>query len=74
MKRQPASVMSDHNLASHALANSECAEGVQFRAELARREQARKAFVQVDNDQACRRAILQRSRPIVVDIKQGTGS
>ena len=63
MKKQPASITSDPSLASHALANSECAEGIRFRAELAVRESARKAFVQVDNDQACRRAILQRTRP-----------
>ena len=63
MKKQPASITSDSSVASHALANSECAEGIRFRAELAVRESARKAFVQVDNDQACRRAILQRTRP-----------
>ena len=63
MKKQPASITSDPSLASHALASSECAEGIRFRAELAVRESARKAFVQVDNDQACRRAILQRTRP-----------
>lgn len=40
-----------------------CPEGVRFRSELARREQARKAFVEVDNNQVMRRAILQRSRP-----------
>eukprot|EP00435_Cladocopium_sp_Y103_P072784 s61_g41.t1 len=63
MKQQPTSITSDPNLASHALASSDCADGVRFRAELAVRESARRAFVQVDNDQACRRAILQRTRP-----------
>lgn len=62
-RRVPASVNSDHQCASHGLADSMCPEGVRFRTELARREQARKAFVEVDNNQVMRRAILQRSRP-----------
>eukprot|EP00435_Cladocopium_sp_Y103_P012440 s2683_g3.t1 len=61
LQRQPGSTISDLSTASHELARSECPDGIRFRAELAKREVARQAFV--DNDQACRRALLQRSRP-----------
>eukprot|EP00435_Cladocopium_sp_Y103_P055151 s532_g18.t1 len=63
LQRQPGSTISDLSTASHELARSECPDGIRFRAELAKREAARQAFVKVDNDQACRRALLQRSRP-----------
>ena len=62
-RRVPASITSDSQSASHGLAESMCPEGVRFRSELAVRERARKAFVEVDNDQVMRRAILQRDRP-----------
>ena len=62
-RQVPASVHSDSKKASHGLAESTCPEGVRFRQELAARERARKAFVEVDNDQVMRRAILQRDRP-----------
>ena len=61
--RIPGSVISDENMASHSSALSDNAEGIRFRSELGRREQARRAFAQVDNCQTMRRAILQRSRP-----------
>ena len=63
MTRVPGSVVSDITQSSHMLALSEQAEGIRFREELAMRERARKAFSQIDNDQACRRAIHHRSRP-----------
>ena len=62
-RQVPASVHSDSKNASHGLAESTCPEGVRFRQELAARERARRAFVEVDNDQVMRRAILQRDRP-----------
>ena len=63
LQRQPGSVVSDETGAAHELARTDSPEGIRFRAELSRREQARQAFVKVDNDQACRRALLQRTRP-----------
>eukprot|EP00435_Cladocopium_sp_Y103_P053869 s757_g17.t1 len=59
--RLPGSVCSDALLPAHMLAESESAQGVQFRLQLARRESARKAFVQTDHDAALRRSILRRS-------------
>ena len=61
--RNPGSVISDPNVASHSAALSESSEFQQFHKELNRREQARRAFAAVDNDQALRRAIVQRTRP-----------
>ena len=63
LTRQPGSVVSDWSLPAHAATEEESAEGIQFRAQLARRESARRAFVKVDNDQALRRAIVHRTRP-----------
>ena len=63
LQRQPGSVVSDETGSAHELARTDSPEGIRFRAELSRREQARQAFVKVDNDQACRRALLQRTRP-----------
>ena len=47
--RLPGSNCSDELLPAHMLADSESAQGVQFRLQLARRESARKAFVQTDH-------------------------
>ena len=63
LQRQPGSVVSDDTCSAHELARTDSPEGIRFRAELSRREHARQAFVKVDNDQACRRALLQRTRP-----------
>ena len=63
MARVPGSVVSDTSHSAHMLAVSDQAEGVRFRSELALQELARKAFCQIDNDQACRRALNHRSRP-----------
>ena len=62
-RQVPASITSDPKMASHLLADSSCAEGIKFRQELEVRERARRAFVIVDNNQAMRRAIVQRTRP-----------
>lgn len=59
----PGSVVSDDELSSHAMATSQMTEGQRFRHELAIREQAQRAFIQVDNDAALRRALVHRSRP-----------
>lgn len=63
LQRQPGSTISDSSSSSHELARSDCPEGIRFRAELAKREMARQAFIKVGNDQACRCALLQRNRP-----------
>ena len=62
MVRVPGSVVSDLQCSAHSLASDQ-AEGLKFREDLAVRERARRAFCQVDNDQACRRALTHRSRP-----------
>ena len=61
--RLPGSVRSDELLPAHLLSESETAQGLQFRKQLAAREAARKAFVLADNDASLRRALLRRSRP-----------
>ena len=63
LRRQPGSVITDETCAAHEMARTDSPEGIRFQAELSRREQARQAFVKVDNDQACRRALLQRTCP-----------
>ena len=60
--RLPGSVCSDELLPAHMLADSESAQGIQFRLQLSRRESARKAFVQTDHDQALRRSILRKTQ------------
>ena len=60
--RLPGSNCSDELLPAHMLADSESAQGVQFRLQVARRESARKAFVQTDHDAALRRSVLRKSK------------
>ena len=64
-------MVSDTNAGSHALADSDTPEGVKFREDLFRREAARKAYVQADNDSAFRRALLRQSRPGKVELERG---
>ena len=71
MTRLPCSLVADEQSAGHALAISETPEGVQFRQDLQRREQARVAFIQADNDNAYRRALLRRSRPQMESFEAG---
>ena len=73
MSRIPGSIISDDNAASQSLADSELPEGVAFRRDLLRREQARVAFVQADNDCAYRRALLRRNRPKATNFEPGDG-
>jgi hypothetical protein len=61
--RIPGSVCSDEMLPAHFLADSETAQGVSFRRQLAYTESARLAFFQADNDASLRRAMLRRARP-----------
>ena len=70
-KLLPGSLVGDEQATSHAFADSETPEGVRFRESLARRESARRAFVQADNDSAYRRALLRRSRPGVIRFETG---
>eukprot|EP00435_Cladocopium_sp_Y103_P011864 s3531_g3.t1 len=67
----PGSLVSDTNASSHALADSETAEGLRFRQSLFRREVARRAYVQADNDSSFRRALLRQSRPGKVEYERG---
>ena len=69
--RVPGAISSDELLPAHLLADSETAQGVLFRKQLACRESARRAFHQADNDTALRRAILRRSRPGQVAYQPG---
>ena len=61
--RLPGSVSSDNLLPAHMLVESEHAQGVKFRQQLAFRETARRAFHSADNDAVLRRAMLRRSHP-----------
>ena len=61
--RLPASLCSDDQAAAHALASADSLEGEVFRKSLERRSQARQAFIEADNDEAMRRALLRRSNP-----------
>ena len=70
--RLPASLVSDELTASHALATSSLPEGLVFRQSLQRREQARAAFVRVDNDNAYRRALLRKSRATLPTFTAGS--
>lgn len=63
LSKTPGSIMSDSSEAPHELAMQDSPEGIQFREQLAYRERARKAFCEVDNQQALRRALSQRSKP-----------
>ena len=67
----PGSLTADENTGAHVLAESDTPEGLRFRESLQRREQARRAFIQSDNDSACRRALLRRSRPGDVEYSSG---
>ena len=58
----PASLVSDHDAATHSLAESASPEGIEFQNSLRRREMARKAFLTADNNSALRRALLRRTR------------
>ena len=71
MARLPASLVADEQASSHALAESNSPEGVAFRRDLLRREHARVAFMQADNDSSYRRALLRRSRPICQSFEAG---
>lgn len=61
--RVPGTMTSDDQVASHMHALADTSEGQQFRAELALRESARKAFAHVDNSQVIRRALIHKSHP-----------
>ena len=67
----PGSLVSDAEAGSHCLAESTLPEGIRFKENLLRREQARKAFVQADNDSAFRRALLRQSRPGRIEYEAG---
>eukprot|EP00435_Cladocopium_sp_Y103_P042279 s1426_g11.t1 len=70
-KHLPGSLISDPEASSHALADSDTPEGLYFRQSLLRREAARKAYVQADNDSSFRRALLRQNRPGKVVFSSG---
>ena len=59
----PASLASDDNAAAHSLAAGDDLESLRFKNALDRRTQARQAFIQTENSEAIRRAMLRRSCP-----------
>ena len=61
--KTPGSITSDSNMSSHTAALNHGTEFQRFHQELSRREQARRAFAAVDNDQSLRRALVHRTRP-----------
>ena len=71
VSKVPGSVSSDESSASHLTASNPTPDGLRFRAELAVRERARKAFAETDNSQVIRRALVQRSRPFRGSFMQG---
>ena len=60
----PASLTSDENMSAHALALGEGPESESFLKQLEIRTIARKSFLLTDNDNAFRRALLGRPRPL----------
>eukprot|EP00434_Breviolum_minutum_P032343 symbB.v1.2.028601.t2/scaffold3045.1/size120917/6 len=62
-RKLPATNSSDHPDAAHYLAASDSPEGVAFRQQLAKRELARRAFVEMDNHDRLRRATLRKHCP-----------
>ena len=62
-RKLPASNSSDQPDASQYLAASDTPEGVAFRQQLAKRESARRAFVEMDNHDRLRRATLRKHCP-----------
>lgn len=71
VRRLPASVCSGERLASHELAMSEDFAGDRFREALEIRTSAKRAFVETDNCNSLRRALLRRSRPVREPYKVG---
>ena len=69
--RLPGAVSSDDLLPAHMLAESDTAQGLQFRKQLEYRECARRAFHHADNDAALRKAVLRRSHPLKQDYQPG---
>ena len=70
-RRIAGSISSDLTMSAHSLALADTPEGIRFRKELSIREQARQAFVQVDNQQSMRRALVQRTRPRREEYQKG---
>ena len=63
LRRLPGSLSGDSEVGAHELALEETPEGIEFRRKLETRERARKSFIQADNEESHRRAILRRPRP-----------
>ena len=70
-RKLPASVTSSEEAGSHALAVGESPESQRFQEELEVRNRARKAFIDADNCNSLRRALLRRPRPLRNDFEVG---
>ena len=70
-RKLPASITSDSQQASHLLAAGETSESDQFRQSLERRSRARRAFIEADNCNSLRRAMLRRNRPLREPYEEG---
>ena len=70
-RRLPASTTSDSQQSSHLLAAGESPESDQFRQNLERRSLARQAFIEADNSNSLRRAMLRRNRPLREPYEEG---
>ena len=62
-QKLPGNLSEDVGTASQYLADVETPEGIAFRADLAKRESARLAFIHADHSEKLRRAFLRRQRP-----------
>eukprot|EP00435_Cladocopium_sp_Y103_P044402 s835_g12.t1 len=70
-RRLPASISSDSQQSSHLLAAGDSPESDQFRLNLERRSLARKSFIEADNCNSLRRAMLRRNRPLREPFEEG---
>ena len=69
--RLPASIASDEDSTAHLGALNETTEGDRFKQALELRTLARRAFIESDNSQAIRRAMLRRSRGEPINWQNG---
>ena len=70
-RKLPASITSDSQQASYLLAAGETSESDQFRLSLERWSRARRAFIEADNCNSLRRAMLRRSHPLREPYEEG---
>lgn len=69
--RVPGSILSDEQRTAHDFVMHDTPQAEKFRQGLERRLAARQAFLETDNQQAARRALLRQSRGLVQDWQNG---